>query len=67
MKNLIILEAYLGPMSSAEHSLRFRASALAGSDEFSPTPLIINAYQRLQIKHTGNHSFKYEATISLAN
>lgn len=40
-------EAYLGPRSSAEHSLRFRDSALAGSEEFSLTPLILNAYQRL--------------------
>lgn len=41
-------KSYLGPRSSAEHSLRFRDSALAGSDEFSPTPLILNAYQRLE-------------------
>lgn len=41
------VQSYLGPKSSAEHSLRFRDSALAGSDEFSPTPLILNAYQRL--------------------
>lgn len=39
--------AHLGPFGSAEHSLRFRDSALAGSDEFSPTPLIVNAYQLL--------------------
>ncbi len=44
-------KAYLGPRSSAEHSLRFRESALAGSDEFSPTPLILNAYQRLKNEH----------------
>lgn len=44
--------SYLGPKSSAEHSLRFRDSALAGSDEFSPTPLILNAYQRLETKQT---------------
>ena len=42
---------YLGPKSSAEHSLRFRDSTLAGSDEFSLTPLILNAYQRLEMKH----------------
>lgn len=41
------VKSYLGPKSSVEHSLRFRDSALAGSDEFSPTPLILNAYQRL--------------------
>lgn len=39
---------YLGPKSSEEQSLRFRDSALAGSDGVSPTPLIINAYQRLK-------------------
>lgn len=44
------LESYLGPRSSAGHSLRFRDSALAGSDGFSPTPLILNAYQRLESK-----------------
>lgn len=43
-----VKKSYLGPRSSAEHSLRFRDSALAGSDEFSPTPLILNAYQRLE-------------------
>lgn len=42
------LKSYLGPRSSAGHSLRFRDSALAGSDGFSPTPLILNAYQRLE-------------------
>lgn len=39
---------YLGPKSSDEQSLRFRDSALAGSDGVSPTPLIIKAYQRLK-------------------
>ncbi len=47
-------KSYLGPRSSAEHSLRFRDSALAGSDEFSPTPLILNAYQRLEKTKTWN-------------
>lgn len=42
---------YLGPMRSTEHSLRFLDSALAGSDEFSPTPLMINAYQCLKNIH----------------
>lgn len=45
-----IIHTYLGPRSSAEHSLRFRDSALAGSDEFSLTPLIFNAYQLLESK-----------------
>lgn len=41
-------KSYLGPKSSDEQSLRFRDSALAGSDGISPTPLIIKAYQRLK-------------------
>lgn len=41
-------KSYLGPKSSDEQSLRFRDSALAGSDGVSPTPLIIKAYQRLK-------------------
>lgn len=45
------IPSYLGPRCSAEHSLRFRDSALAGSDELSPTPLILTAYQRLEIEH----------------
>ncbi len=45
-------KSYLGPKSSVAHSLRFRDSALAGSDEFSPTPLILNAYQRLENENT---------------
>lgn len=48
---------YLGPKSSAEHSLRFRDSTLAGSDEFSLTPLILNAYQRLEIKYRNMFGF----------
>lgn len=59
-KKNTVLESttYLGPRSSVEHSLRFRDSALAGSDEFSPTPLILNAYQRLEYKHTEARQFK---------
>lgn len=41
-------KSYLGPKSSDEQSLRFRDSALAGSDGVSPTPLIIKAYQCLK-------------------
>lgn len=44
-------KSHLGPKSSEEQSLRFRGSALAGSDGVSPTPLIINAYQRLKNKY----------------
>lgn len=45
-------KSHLGPKSSEEQSLRFRGSALAGSDGVSPTPLIINAYQRLKNRHS---------------
>lgn len=57
---------YLGPRSSAEHSLRFRDSALPGSDEFSPTPLILNAYQRLENEHkeAQKKSFTFERNAS---
>lgn len=50
-------KSYLGPRSSAGHSLRFLDSALAGSDEFSPTPLILNAYQRLEDKRSHRYGF----------
>jgi hypothetical protein len=39
----------LGPSWSG-HSLRFRVSALDGSEVFSPIPLILNTYQQLKRK-----------------
>lgn len=56
-------KSYLGPKSSDEQSLRFRDSALEGSDGVSPTPLIIKAYQRL--KHRNMLSFNANIDVLL--